>query len=226
MTEETSNQTSERISESQPVFRYDQSKQLRLSEGENYVDVIGAEWTRAIREMTVLTGTPRNVVGGNGLPWAIENTPPEVGKRFQTHGMAKFPIWSLHSLLQDGIQPGKILYSMPFIEAGEVSEGFGADRPNTEGGIIIISRIDELFPTEGELNIEYIALGEEYMNVVDILSKEVEDKAIKIIPWHDVPNTLIGAVNEADHSDIPLIKEKLSYIQYKPKIIGPSTKIK
>lgn len=220
---EDSAELSPEILHGNEVPRYDPAKQIKLGEYDNYVDVVGAEWTRAVRDMSHITGSAMMNVGGLGLPWAVHNTPREVGRRFQAHGIAKSPIWNLDRLLQDGIRPNQTFYTMSFVESGGAFEAFGADMPKTEGGIILVSKLDESFPSEGDPNISYIALGEEYMRVVDILQNIVKDRNITVVPWHDVPNTLIGKVNEADDSNISLVDESLSEIAYRKKMTGPSS---
>lgn len=174
----------------------DQIKSDPQGEKGSYADPelyqISLERTRGLRKIQKTTGIPATVVGGLGLEWAIDNTPQEIGKRFQAHGIAKGdPIKLLDNILTKGIDPNKTLYSMPFNRANEALEAFGADHPKTEGGIIVISGPDQKLVGDG---IRMVGLGEEYMGVVDLLQGKYPK--VSFIPWHEIPETLSNLVGQ------------------------------
>jgi len=178
-----------------PIPIYYPNNQIRLN-GEDFATVVNTERTRALREITILTNSPRNATGGDGLEWAINHTDPNVGKHFQAHGLAKNPVEDLVVLMDKGLIAGKIFYSMPFIDVGNTSEAFGAQKIKTEGGLVLVSGYDEQFPQEGPMRLKYIIVGEEFIQTIQILRDRFKDLGIEIVPWHDAPIVLTRSYNE------------------------------
>lgn len=179
---------------------------------------VSVERLRALREIRKLTGIPVTQTGGFGLEWAIDNTPREIGQQFDAHGIAKNdPIKLLNNVLTQGINPTRLLYTMPFIRETTESGALGADHPKTEGGIIIISDVNRKLSPNG---ITFVGLGEEYMRVVDMLRKKYPD--VSFIPWHQIPKTLTNAVATKTDTATSVPETSNENRPYYPaKIIGP-----
>lgn len=165
---------------------------------------INYERTRALRQIGDETGIGRNILletGGSGLRWAIDHTPREVGMEYDSHGIAgkRGAIEELDILLREGIKQDTPFYSMGFIYEPEASAGFGADRPFTIGGFIVIAERDKKLQSSG---IKYVVVGEEYVRVLDILKKRYPQ--VIFIPWHEAPKVLTNEVSKAENREIAL----------------------
>lgn len=207
------------------VSMYNPDNQIKLKGTENYLDVVNTERTRAAREIQAVSGIPVLANGGEGLEWAIRNTNREVGQRFRAHGVAKYPVEDLDRLITQGLSQDRTFYSMPFVEERKAGEAFGADMPKTEGGIIVLADYDTQFPTEGNPQIRYILLDEQYMQAADIMRQRYEKFGVEVVPWHDVPKILTENVNSHNPG-----QEKYSFnsvnpqspVRYPQKRVGPA----
>lgn len=186
---------------------YSPDDQLKLKDDKDFLSVVGTEKTRAAREIDVslreyyrdlentgnLPGgiyTDTKADGGEGLEWAVKNTDSNIGRHYQGHGLAKNPVEGLDNLIKEGVSKDRTLYSMSFIHSPEAEGALGADMPKTEGGIIVLSDYDKRFPYEGDPQIKYILVDEQYMRVVDIMQERYAEHGVKVVPWHDVPKVL------------------------------------
>ena len=80
------------------------------------ITAINYERTRALRKIGDETGIGRDIlfeIGGEGLKWAIDHTPREVGMEYDSHGIAgkRGAIEELDTLLKDGIKEDRPFYS-------------------------------------------------------------------------------------------------------------------
>lgn len=181
----------------------DQITVLEDGEGGSYKDptlyAVGVERKRAQDKLIRETGIPREAVGGLGLEWAIKNTPKEVGKEFDAHGIAKGdPVKMLDDLLKEGIDPSRTLHSMPFTQEIEAAGAFGAEMPSTRGGIIIVSGYGQELSKNG---IKYVILDETYCRAIDALRKKYPEKTF--LPWHKASAVFVSEANRVTGSDIP-----------------------
>ncbi len=127
-----------------------------------------------------------DVLGGQGLRWALKNVDPEAGKRFQGHGIAKGDaVTTLNALLTKGVERGRTFYTTEFRINKEAGGAIGADHPFTNRGIIVLGESGKKVDENG---IHYVVLGEEYNTVVNLLRKKYPH--IEFIPWHEAPKRL------------------------------------
>jgi hypothetical protein len=79
---------------------------------------------------------------GNGLDNALDNISPEVGRKFDGHGMRKGGVEgqlrALDGLLTEGADPTRVLYTARVRGAEEAAGAVGAERPFTDGGFILL----------------------------------------------------------------------------------------
>jgi hypothetical protein len=165
--------------------------------------------TQALREngRRIGVGDEMTRDGGEGLLWAIQHTPREVGQSFQGHGIEnsrKDPIASLDYLLTEGIDPNKpALYTAPFVDNSEKSAGF-ADHPFTGGGLIVMSKTPEggRPAIEDKSDITSVVVGEEYMQALDLMRNRYP--GVTFVPWNEAPEFLTRQANEAGITNVPL----------------------
>lgn len=183
------------------------SQELALRDQDQFL--VGCEILRAMREIGQLARfNAFRLLGLDrpGLDWAIDNTDRSVGIKFDAHGIAKgTPYELLDKLLTEGIRKDRTFYSMSFINAGRYGGAFGADRPFTSGGIIVVSDFGQLLIDAG---IKYVILGEEYNRLIDFLRKKYPQ--VEIVPWHDAPRVLAMAAMKAtgQNYQIPELTEE------------------
>lgn len=87
--------------------------------------------------------------------------------------------------------PQKLLYTTQFRINKEAGPAIGADHPRAEGGIILIGNYDQTIRANG---IRYVVVGQEYVNVIDLLRQRYSQ--VEIIPWHEAPKKLTTVHNE------------------------------
>lgn len=170
--------------------------------------------TREIDQLRELGSSITKITGGEGLRWAMTTIDPVVGAAFQAHGIKKgVPYLSLDRLLREGIQSDRLLYTTEFRNAEEMGAAIGADRPQVEGGILVVSECRKPLAESG---IRYVVLGEEYNRVVDLMRQKYP--GIQITPWNEAPAVLTRAYNETTGEQRP-IPELTSANQpsYKPQ---------
>lgn len=169
---------------------------------EHYQDpdlyTIARQRTRAHRMIDTARGSSLySSCGGEGLPWAIEQVHHDAGGHFQAHGLSKGGIVSqLDQLLTTGIDPSRTLYSMGFHSQADAAGAFGAERPVTTGGLIVLSAVDQLLPDSG---VKYVVLGEEYNNVTNLMRKKYP--GVEFISWHEAPRRLAEIAAAATGQD-------------------------
>ena len=167
--------------------------------------------TNTLREMGRRLPLGNNLVnlGGEGLMHALDNTPVEVGKQFDAHGIKSRQqdvdpseqldvVGQLDRLLRGGIDPNRKFYSMEFNwpkNGGDI----GAEMPYTEGGLIVVGGVGEKLVDGG---IKYVVTGEEYSSVLDIFRKRYP--GVVFVPWEDAPTFFTDLTNKAGITNIPL----------------------
>jgi hypothetical protein len=158
--------------------------------------------TRTLRDVGRRTslGSVMMMDGGEGLEWAIKNTPSEVGRQFDSHGIANRvdPVDSFDGLVTKGIDPSRPFYSMSFVHEPEVSNLFGADHPLTSGGFIILAPRGQMLTEAGPST---VVLGEEYVTVMDLLQQKYPN--LHFLSWDQAPEALVQLSNQAGQTDIP-----------------------
>ena len=199
-----------------PIPKYDPADQFNVAQLEQEypewsthgddaeIVAVNYERTRALRKIGDETGIGRDImfeIGGKGLEWAIDHTPREVGMEYDSHGIAgkSGAIEELDTLLKEGIKKDRLFYSMNFVYEPEASEGFGADRPFTAGGFIVVAERNKKLQNDG---IKYVVVGEEYVRVLDLLKRRYPQ--VIFIPWHEAPKVLTNEVNKAKSREIVL----------------------
>lgn len=209
-----------------PIPVYDPLKQIKregLKDKGNYGDealqAIQVERTRALREKQIISGEFLGS-GSDGLIWALENTPREVGSQFQAHGfgLKVDPVQGLEDLLTKGIDPKKTFYTTEFTINREAGPAIGADHPFCEGGIILIGDFGQLIRKKEDIKI--VVVGEEFVNVIDLMRERYNN--VEIIPWHDAPTKLIRIYNERTGRNLPIVdltQENRPYYRNKPSKI-------
>lgn len=171
-------------------------------QGDAELTAINFERTRALRKIgseTRTGGLNRLHMGGDGLNWAVDNTPREVGMNFQAHGIAGKldAVMELDELLKGGIKPDRTFYTMNFAHQPEAGPALGADRPKTEGGFIVIGDYNKQPAVSG---IKFVVVGEENNRVLDILKHRYP--AYTFIPWNEAPKFLTDLANKVEGKNI------------------------
>ncbi|MCH7493041.1 hypothetical protein IID19_05700 [Patescibacteria group bacterium] len=170
-------------------------------DGDAELTAISYERTQALRKIGKERGIGGTIqaIGGDGLRWAIDNTPQEVGISYDAHGIAgkHDAVSELDQLLKGGIDPDRPFYSMSFIYSPEAGGTFGADRPITKGGFVVVAERNKKLQEAG---IKCVVVGEEYSRVLDLIQKRYPD--ITFIPWHKAPAQFTKEVNDADGTNI------------------------
>ncbi|MSU56355.1 MAG: hypothetical protein EXS51_03560 [Candidatus Taylorbacteria bacterium] len=171
--------------------------------GDAELTAINVERTAALRKLGKETGLGNTLAIGarEGLQWALNQTPREVGRAFDAHGIAgkQDAVAELDALLTKGIQSGRTFYTMNFIDDPQAL-ALGAEHPFIEGGFIVVSGFEEKLADAG---IKHVVVGEEYNRVLDILRKRYS--SVRFIPWHEAPATLTALANEKGHTTFPLV---------------------
>ncbi len=135
---------------------------------------------------------------GEGLERAVDQIPFDVGTHFDAHGIAgKFgmPSDELDALLKNGIDENRTFYSKSLDYSPEASGALGADRPFTEGDLIVVSGMDEMLVDGG---IKYVLVGETYLKCFDLLRNRYPE--VTFIPWHEAPDFFVDMVNGAENT--------------------------
>jgi hypothetical protein len=168
----------------------------RNQSGDTDPELVALRYIRAKELMRIYEaqGLTQWHMGGSGLEWAIDHTPPEVGHEYDAHGIAgNDSVGSLDRLLSSGIDPGRKFYSMSFTHQVEAKGAIGAERPFTRGGFIIVApRGQQLL----ESGISKVIVGEEYLPAFDLLRQRYP--GVAFIPWHDAAECFTQEVNEAE----------------------------
>ncbi len=144
---------------------------------------------------------------GEGLERAVDQIPFDVGTHFDAHGIAgKFgmPSDELDALLKNGIDENRTFYSKSLDYSPEASGALGADRPFTEGDLIVVSGMDEMLVDGG---IKYVLVGETYLKCFDLLRNRYPE--VTFIPWHEAPDFFVDMVNGAENTKF--VKNKIEY---------------
>lgn len=207
-----------------PVPIYNPSDQITVilptgedTYGDKDLYTISAARNQEQWEIRKATGAPRGLPS-KGLLWAIDHTSPDVGEKFDAHGIAKGdPVELLNNILVKGIDKDRTLYSTGFTRSNEAAGAIGASYPKAEGGIIIVGDFDGRLTETG---VKHVIVGEEYMKVVDLLRKKYP--AVQIVPWHDAPKVLTEEYNAKtgeNHPYTELHNDNRPY--YQPKMIWP-----
>ena len=180
--------------------------------------------TQNIRDIAQSLGISPSFATGEGLDWVFKQMTPEVGMRFDAHGIAVksgSAVNELDALLTEGLHDNQTFYTMNFIDGGvNLASTLGAAHPFTEGGLIVVSDVDTMI---NETGIKYVVVGEEYMNGMDILTSKYPDYTF--VPWNEAPNTLANIVNEKDGSDIQLTDSSEEIFYERRYELGGSAKI-
>ncbi len=203
------------------VPRYDKESQLHTAD----LDVLYPEWrenhpdkdpelilfdfvrTHEQRRIASLRGIS-NDFATEGLEKAVMQLPEEVGRRFQAHGIAgKHGSSSseLDTLLTQGIDTSRHLYSTELRYNPEISGAIGADMPFTEGGVFIVSDLDAQLDNQG---IKYVVLGEQYVKCLDAMQSRYPN--VKIVPWHNAPEFFCKIVNSYENTDFSPVQTDYS----------------
>lgn len=144
---------------------------------------------------------------GQDLSQALAAMPPEVGRRFDAHGIAKGGEFaSFINLLTKGVNPEKNFSTtnlMVNIEAGQV----GAVNPYDDGGIIVIGPVNEpkemnaerkgIFDTRtSKTDIQYVALDQQYYFALPQLQEAFPN--IKFVKAKDLVTFMSEEVKKKD----------------------------
>jgi len=120
-----------------------------------------------------------------------ESINPEVGKRFQAHGLAKGgmgdQVRSLNTLLFKGIDPERPFHSLPLRQTDEIEQaagGLGAVGPFASGGFIVFSELDKSIK-EG---IAGVLVNEHFYGAIPTLEKHFP--GVKFIKADEAPQAM------------------------------------
>lgn len=96
---------------------------------------------------------------------------PNVGKRFDAHGIAKGSmteqLQSLNVLLSKGIDPDRPFHTMELrVEDDGFASGLGASHPYTDGGFIVTGKPDQLIREGG---IAAVIVNEHFYSAIQML---------------------------------------------------------
>lgn len=105
----------------------------------------------------------------------LNNLPPEVGSKFDAHGIAKISITDhlkqLNKLLSDGINPNKPFYTAPLVAKGNVGAGIGTANGAAyrDGSFILVSGKSKKI---GEDGIKHVIVNDAYYSIINDLQKK------------------------------------------------------
>ncbi len=105
----------------------------------------------------------------------LNNLSPEIGSKFDAHGIAKISITDhlrqLNKLLTDGINPDKPFYTAPLVAKGNVGAGIGTANGSAyrDGSFILVSDKSNKLCKNG---IKHVIVNDAYYNIISDLQKK------------------------------------------------------
>jgi hypothetical protein len=215
------NEESEIVEGDIVIPRYDLANQVTVADLDNLYPewrsihegqdpelvLLGFIRTQETRRIADALQVSTHFLTGEGLERAVDQIPFDVGRHFDAHGIAGkhgLPSDELDVLLRNGIDENRTLYSKSLDYSPEAGGALGADRPFTEGDLIVVSGRDEKLDDGG---VKYVLVGETYLKCFDLLRNRYPD--VTFIPWHDAPDFFINEVNSAENTKY--IKNKIEY---------------
>jgi len=152
------------------------------------------------KQMRSLEGQEDDFFGSGGPPVALminrNKLPPEIGTRFDAHGIAKGSVQqqldTLNTLLTKGINPEKPFHTMQLSVAKEDQAGvpaMGAANVYDTGQFIVLGKPDKLIKDEG---ISAVLVNKPFYEAVEFLQNTFP--TVKFIKANEMQDGLRGMI--------------------------------